>query len=80
MDKQTLWNEFNALPAEARNQITAFIAFLRVRYPVLPASPTGAAQLDADPFVGMWQDRKDITDSSAWVRARRKDEWHDNTK
>ena len=31
--------------------------------------------LTEEPFVGMWQDRKDMTDSSGWVRKSRKREW-----
>ncbi|MEL0589684.1 MAG: hypothetical protein U1V55_17420 [Planktothrix rubescens PR222] len=28
-----------------------------------------------DPCVGMWKDREDLQDSSAWVRQIRKQEW-----
>lgn len=28
-----------------------------------------------DPGVGMWKDREDLQDSSAWVRQIRKQEW-----
>lgn len=28
-----------------------------------------------DPCVGMWKDREDLQDSSAWVRQMRKQEW-----
>jgi len=28
-----------------------------------------------EPFVGMWRDRQDLTDSSQWVRQLRESEW-----
>jgi hypothetical protein len=28
-----------------------------------------------EPFVGMWQDREDMKDSSKWVRSLRQQEW-----
>ncbi|GBF82755.1 hypothetical protein [Aphanothece sacrum] len=31
--------------------------------------------LENDPFVGMWQEREDLEDSSQWVRHLRKQEW-----
>jgi AbrB family looped-hinge helix DNA binding protein len=32
-------------------------------------------QLAKEPFVGMWQDREDMADSSDWVRSIRRREW-----
>jgi hypothetical protein len=34
--------------------------------------------LTALPFVGMWADREDMTDSAAWVR-RERDKWQQRT-
>jgi hypothetical protein len=31
--------------------------------------------LENEPFVGMWQDREDLADSSQWVRQLRQGEW-----
>lgn len=31
--------------------------------------------LENEPFVGMWQDREDLEDSSQWVRQLRQQEW-----
>ncbi len=31
--------------------------------------------LTDEPFVGMWHDREDLADSSAWVRQTRQNEW-----
>ena len=31
--------------------------------------------IDNEPFVGMWSDRQDLTDSSKWVKQLRQNEW-----
>lgn len=31
--------------------------------------------MENEPFVGMWQDREDLKDSSEWVRQHRHSEW-----
>lgn len=31
--------------------------------------------LQEEPFVGMWRDREDMTDSTEWVRQAREREW-----
>lgn len=33
------------------------------------------SNLEEEPFVGMWKDRKDMEDSSQWVRQVRQQEW-----
>lgn len=33
------------------------------------------SNLENEPFVGMWKDRKDMKDSSQWVRQIRQQEW-----
>jgi len=35
----------------------------------------GLTALENEPFVGMWQDREDLADSSQWVRQLRQREW-----
>jgi AbrB family looped-hinge helix DNA binding protein len=32
--------------------------------------------LQEEPFVGMWQDREDMADSTQWVRQAREREWN----
>jgi hypothetical protein len=31
--------------------------------------------IESEPFIGMWKDRSDMTDSNAWVRNVREKEW-----
>lgn len=55
-----------------------FVAFLKVRYP--SAAPVKTLKirrlkLTDEPFIGMWRDREDMRDSTAWVRSLRRREW-----
>ena len=74
MDK--VWEDFAHLPLEAQRQVADFVAFLRQRHQKLEATPKAAgSDLSHEPFVGIWQDRPEIEDSSAWVRDLREQEW-----
>ena len=82
MDQETLWNDFRALPPNARQEVADFIAFLRTRYISQLQRTTKDNDLRDEPFIGMWADRSDMVDSATWVRALRTDEWqhrHDRT-
>ncbi len=52
-----------------------FVAFLKTRYRTEPATPKSKRKLADEPFIGMWRDRDDLRDSSAWVRELRRHEW-----
>jgi hypothetical protein len=72
MTQKELFNEFSSLPAEAQHQVIDFIAFLRQRYPVAePTTQSVESDLINDEFIGMWSERQDLTDSTAWVRGVR---------
>jgi len=34
-----------------------------------------SSNLEDEPFIGMWKDREDMTDSANWVRKHRLNEW-----
>lgn len=73
---QQFIDEFTALPDEAQRQVADFVAFLRQRYKAAqPAPPARPADLENEPFIGIWRDRQDLVDSTAWVRHTRKAEW-----
>lgn len=74
--EQDIWQQFTALPPNAQALVADFIAFLKQRYQQLP-SPVQQQQQDwrDDPFIGIWQDREDLQDSSEWVRTIRSEEW-----
>ncbi|MER2557578.1 MAG: hypothetical protein ABTQ93_08870 [Candidatus Competibacter denitrificans] len=76
MTPQKLFDEYVALPVEAQRQVDDFIAFLQQRYTadqiIKKAHQT---TLNREPFIGMWHNRKDLSDSSSWVRKTRQSEW-----
>jgi hypothetical protein len=71
---EEILREINSLPPEAQRQLEEFLYFLRERYgsPQPKATPPG---LESEAFVGMWRDREDMRDSSAWVRGVRQSHW-----
>ena len=76
MDATTLLRDIMFLPPEAQRQVLDFVAFLKNRYP--PMERTRRAKrikLADEPFIGMWRDREDMTNSRTWVRRRRESEW-----
>lgn len=76
MVPQKLFDEYVALPVEAQRQVADFIAFLRQRYKIDRATQKPAqANLESEPFIGMWSNRQDLSDSSSWTRKVRKSEW-----
>lgn len=72
MNTARIARELASLPPEAQKEIMDFLAFLKARYPLPPASKkANRTELASEPFVGMWQDREDMRDSTAWVRNQR---------
>jgi hypothetical protein len=76
MKEERVWREYIALPPELQKQVAEFITFLRTRYASQRVSKTAKrTKLANEPFIGMWRDREDLMDSSAWVRSIRQREW-----
>jgi hypothetical protein len=75
MNQEQAWQEFNTLSPAARQQVINFIAFLRSQNDVEQAIQNTKSTLQDEPFVGMWQDYKVMSDSTAWVRESRRQEW-----
>jgi len=73
MKPENLWRQFEILPTEAKREVIDFIAFLQIRYerPVL-VKKAKRVKLKNEPFIGMWKDRDDMSDSVAWVRDLRR--------
>jgi len=71
-----LLDEFTALPDEAQHQVADFVAFLRQKYKPVSSTPLPhLAEMKDESFIGMWRDQPETSDSTAWVRQRRKAEW-----
>jgi len=76
MDLEKMWRQLEALPSEAQRQVADFIAFLYARSQRSPLPKhSGKSKLAEDPFVGLWEDREDLRDSTAWIRTVRQQEW-----
>ena len=77
MNTQTVMEGFSSLPPDAQQQVADFIDFLKVRYQkAKPAKKKVVrAALAQEAFIGMWRERKDMQDSSQWVRELRRKEW-----
>jgi hypothetical protein len=74
MNIDKAFSNFLSLPAEAQRQVLDYITFLKDRY--APSQPKKAQKsFNKEPFVGMWADREDMSDSTEWVRGARKREW-----
>jgi hypothetical protein len=76
MEATLLAQDIASLPPEAQKQVLDFVAFLKSRYSVPPRAPKAKrTKLRDEPFIGMWRDREEMQDSSAWVRRLREREW-----
>ena len=76
MDQKTAWQRFSSLPPEAQQQVIDFIAFLQMRYgSPRPRKTVKPTRLAKEAFIGIWRNREDLRDSTAWVRDLREHEW-----
>ncbi|MBM4457008.1 MAG: DUF2281 domain-containing protein [Chloroflexi bacterium] len=76
MEATVLVRDIISLPPEAQKQVSDFVAFLKTRYATTPrVRKAKRIKLADEPFIGMWRDREDMQDSSAWVRRLRQSEW-----
>jgi hypothetical protein len=68
--------EIASLPPDAQRQVRDFVAFLKARYPYfLAVEDRKSTSMTDEPFIGMWRNREDMQESSAWVRDLRRREW-----
>ncbi len=76
MEKESIWRQFDRLPTEAKREVIDFIGLLQLRYQKtkLKNRPQ-KLKLSEEPFIGIWKDREDLIDSTAWVRNVRRREW-----
>jgi hypothetical protein len=75
MTHEEILRELASLPPEGQRQVADFIALLRKRYVHSQSLEPITSDLSQDSFIGMWRDREDMRDSSAWVRNLREHEW-----
>jgi hypothetical protein len=76
VNPKTAWQRFVDLSPAAQQQVADFITLLHSRCGRLrPHKTTKRTILAKEAFIGMWRDRDDFQDSSAWVRKLRTREW-----
>lgn len=76
MDQSELLKEISDLPPVAIQQLMDFTAFLKIRYMNYQKEKRNAyPDLLDEPFIGIWENRKDMDDSVSWVRKTRHSEW-----
>jgi len=76
MTSEEMVREILSLPPEGRRLVELLVASLRERYARSePVRQPPDSDLQDEPFIGMWRDRDDMRDSSAWVRGVRQSEW-----
>ena len=76
MEREKIINDITNLPPEAQRQVIDFIEFLRVRYTQPQRMKTTKRKdIGNESFIGIWKDRKDMGNSSVWVRNIRESEW-----
>jgi len=75
METRRITQEITSLPPEAQRQVIDFVAFLKTRYLNWQTIKTKQTNLVDEPFIGMWREREDMQDSTAWVQSLRRREW-----
>lgn len=75
MENEVFHSKFESLPIEAQKQVLAFIDFLQKRYESKGKKNREMKSITNKKFVGLWENREDLKDSSSWIRNLRKKEW-----
>ncbi len=76
MEQQNINKDISTLPPEAQRQVVDFIKFLKLRYKKIQSDKRPSKnRLANESFIGIWEGRKDISDSTKWVRSARESEW-----
>ena len=76
MDVEEIFRDLATLPPKAQRQVADFIAFLQERYKrSRPRRYSKKRNLAEEPFIGLWKDRKDMENSTSWVRNIRQSNW-----
>ena len=75
MGNKGFYNEFESLPVEAKKEVISYIGFLKNKYEINNKKPVERKPSTKRKFVGIWKNRKDMTDSVSWVKDLRSKEW-----
>ncbi|MCG8639352.1 MAG: DUF2281 domain-containing protein [Desulfobacterales bacterium] len=76
MEPQNINKDIANLPPEAQQQVLDFIELLKIRYKKSrPVKKITRNKIANESFIGIWEDRKEMSDSTKWVRSTRESEW-----
>jgi len=75
MSESTVSKKIKKLPPEAKQQARDFVDFLYERYVKEGSKKSAKKSITESSFFGLWKDREDMQDSTAWVREVRKSQW-----
>lgn len=76
MKEAQILQDFNALPVEAQELVSALVALLNREHQHSKSSrKKNAIHLTDEKFIGLWKDRNDMQDSDTYIRNLRKSEW-----
>ncbi|MEX0680737.1 MAG: DUF2281 domain-containing protein [Balneolales bacterium] len=76
MSEKELIKQIQELPTDAQREATDFVEFLYNRYVARSKSDKKIRKsISQSSFRGIWKDRKDMQDSTQWVRNIRKSRW-----
>lgn len=76
MKQARILQDFNALPAEAQELVSALVAFLHREHQRSQSSRKKTAiDLTDEKFIGLWKDRDDMQESNTYIRNLRNNEW-----
>ncbi len=71
MNNQSILKDISILPLNAQREVIDFIDFLKTRYATESKDQKkalSATPIEDEIFIGMWHNRKDLEDSSEWVK------------
>ncbi|MDZ7808120.1 MAG: DUF2281 domain-containing protein [Gracilimonas sp.] len=75
MSESKVSNKIKKLPPEAKKQAQDYVDFLYERYVKDETKKSAKKSVLESSFFGMWKDRDEMQDSTAWVRKVRKSQW-----
>ena len=79
--QRQIQQDLSGLPEDMLQEVWDFAMFLqekRKQHGVLRRIKTKQVNnqsLSAEPFIGIWKNRQEMTDSSEWVKQLRQEEW-----
>ncbi|NIA31845.1 MAG: DUF2281 domain-containing protein [Actinobacteria bacterium] len=76
MSTEILINKFEALTKMEKKEVLDFIEFLKSKNILKKRHRwTSITKLEDEKFIGIWQNRDDMKDSTDWVRNIRTKDW-----